>query len=203
MTPSDKSLYLELTKHTLLLARASGASVEIFRECALDNRPAVEETLSPFDADWKNKGLSAVTALAPLPVWWHLSSPAEATRHRTESALREFGRNLPHQLGSELQLTCCHAADGTPISPQGSAPWLLGLSTVEGLAATHAVAAAWKISSVRSESSTLSEIGGIVTALRQAGSGSVILWDLALDRSQLFLLSSRGVEGIASVLGGP
>ena len=202
MPPSEKPLYLELTKHTLLVTQASGTTIEIFRECALDNKPAVEETLAAFDPDWKTNGLPAVAALAPLPVWWHLSSSEEAARHRHESALREFGPSLPHGLTGQLELTCCHAADGTPISAQGSAPWLLGLCTAEGLSSTNATATTWKIAPARSESSTLSHTGGIVTALRLAGSGAVILWDLALDRSQLFLLTPRGVEAIVPCTAG-
>lgn len=196
MPLSDKPLYLELTKHTLLVTRASGTSIEIFRECALDNKPGVEEILSSLDPDWKANGLPAVAALAPLPVWWHLSSTEEAARYRTETKLREFGATLPHALTGNLELTCCHAADGTLISSQGSAPWLLGLSTAEGLASTGATATNWRIAPARSESSTLSHVGGIVTALRHAGRGAVVLWDLALDRSQLFLLTPRGVEAL-------
>ena len=209
MSTNEQPTYIELTKHTLLVARAAGANVELFRECSLDNKASVEETLAAFDPDWKTNGLRAVTALAPLPVYWHLASTEEATRHRSENALRDFGAALPHHLIGDLELTCCHAADGTLISPQGSARWILGLTQADSLTAATATAAEWQIESTRAESSTLAHLGAISTALRLAGNGSVVLWDLAVDRSQLFYITARGVEaavpctaGLDDIFGG-
>jgi PEGA domain len=202
MPTNELPTYIELTKHTLLVARAAGATVELFRECSLDNKPSVEETLSAFDPDWKTNGLRATTALAPFPSYWHLASSEEATRYRNESALRDFAATLPHNLLGDLELTCCHAADGTLISPQGSARWLLGLTSAESLTTITTTASDWRIESTRAESSTLSHLGAIATALRLAGSGSVVLWDLAVDRSQLFFITPRGVEAVAPCTAG-
>lgn len=194
---NEPPAFVEVTKNTLLLARASGATVEFFSECALDDKSAIEQALSVLRPDWNTQGLPAITALTPRSVFWHLASPEEAASHRTDEALRQFGVELPHQLTGALELTGCHADDGSPISPENAARWVLGLSSTVNLALTTALAAEWRIESVRAESATLAHIGAIVTALRAAGSGSVALWDLGVEHSQLLLITPRGIEGVA------
>lgn len=195
-TAISQTTYLELTKHTLLIARASGGYIELYRECAFDDKPAVEETLAAFEAEWKTGGLRAVSALHPTPTHWHLATAEEAPRHRTEESLRKFSATLPHHLKGKLELTACHAADGARLSPQGSARWLLGLTPADSITLAVAAASEWRIEPARIESSTLSHLGAIATLLQAAGKGSVLLWDLSADRSQLFLVTIQGVEAV-------
>ena len=195
-------LFVEFTKHALLVARATGTEIEAFRECSLDNKAAVEELLTSFQADWKTAGFEAITAFAPLPSRWHLATPAEAAKHRTGDALVKFAASLQPPLEEPLALVACQAADGLPVAPTGAAPWLLGFASAESLAATTAVAAEWQLRPTRTESATLNHLGAIAAALRHAGKGSVALWDLSSDQSRLFLISPAGVEAVSTCTAG-
>ena len=193
---NETTNYVELTKHTLLVAHTKNQRVELVRECSLADKFAVEATLSVLQPDWKILGIRAATALAPLPTYWHRASSAEASVHRTEDALRVFGANLPYGLSGPLELTACHAGDGTLLTPDGQARWLLGVTSESSLALAQTTAAECRITPIRTESVTLNHIGAIASALRLADEGTVVLWDLGADRSHLFLITSRGVQAV-------
>lgn len=193
---NESNNYVELTKHTLLVAHAKNGRVELFRECSLADKFAVEATLSALQPDWKILGIRASTALSPLPTYWHRSSSAEASVHRTEDALRVFGANLPYGLNGPLELTACHAGDGSLLTSAGQARWLLGVTSENSLALALANATECRITPTRTESATLGHLGSISSALKSDDQGAVVLWDLGADRSHLFLVTSRGVQAV-------
>lgn len=195
-TPHESTIYAELTEHTLLIARSRDACIDFFVELPLGKSSAIQEIFRALQPDWQDYGLRAHTALSPQPVYWHRSSLEEASAYRTEEALRQFGASLPHGLTDALELTACHAADGTLITPDGSARWLLGLAPETSLALARAHAAEWQIDPLSKESATLGHVGAIARALRLADRGSVVLWDLGADRSHLLFISPRGVDAV-------
>ncbi len=193
-TSNPKQYYVELTRHSLHAVRATGPAIEFCRECPLDQKPAVEELL----AAWSNSTpVQAVVALAPLQSHWHLSAGNEASRHRTDAALRAFAGNLPHGLEGPFELLSCHAEDGSAVTPVGNARWLINLAPTSSLEIAAATARDRQIDPLRLESGILNRIAAAATAVRHAGSSPVVLWHLGLENSQLFLVTSRGVEGVA------
>ena len=193
-TPNEKQYYVELTRHSLHAVRATGPAIEFCRECPLDQKPAVEELLS----SWSNGSpVRAIVAVAPQPSHWHLSAGNEASRHRSDAALRAFAANLPHNLEGPLELLSCHAEDGSPVTPVGNARWLLNLAPSSSLEAAALVARERQIEPTRLESATLSRLAAATTAIRHAGSSPVVLWHLGAEHSQLFLVTTRGVEAVA------
>ena len=198
-TSNEKQYYVELTRHTLHAVRAAGPAIEFYRECALDQKAAVEELL----AAWGNgTPVRAIAALTPLQSHWHLSAGNEASRHRTDAALRAFGGGLPHGFDGVLELLSCHAEDGSPVTPVGNARWLINLAPVDVLDAAVSAARERGIEAIRVESSILTRVAAAATAIRHAGSGPVLLWDLGVERSQLFLVTSRGVEAVTGCAAG-
>ncbi len=193
-TSNPKQYYVELTRHSLHAVRATGPAIEFCRECPLDQKPAVEELL----AAWGNGSpIQAVVAFAPLQSHWHLSAGNEASRHRTDAALRTFAGNLPHGLEGPFELLSCHAEDGSALTPVGNARWLINLAPTSSLEAATAGVRERQIEPTRIESGILSRIAAAATAVRHAGSSPVVLWQLGLENSQLFLVTARGVEGVA------
>lgn len=193
-TSNQKQYYVELTRHSLHAVRATGPAIEFCRECPLDQKPAVEELL----AAWGNGApVHAVVALSPLQSHWHLSAGNEASRHRTDAALRTFAGNLSHGLEGPFELLSCHAEDGSAVTPVGNARWLVNLAPTSSLEAAAEAVRDRQIEPVRVESGILSRIAAAATAVRHAGSNPVVLWNLGLENSQLFLVTARGVEGVA------
>ena len=199
---SPSNVFVELHQHALLAARVNGATVEFLRECPFENKAAIEETLAALQPDWKSSGLHAVLSLAPRPAHWHLSTADEASRHRSEESLARFAAGLPHGFTGPLALTACHAADGSPLTPKGANRWLLGATATESLTAAATAAAEWRIEGAATESATFANLGAVATALRLAGSGAVALWDIGVERSQIFLVTARGVEAVVPCAAG-
>ena len=193
-TSNPKQYYVELTRHSLHAVRATGPAIEFCRECPLDQKPAVEELLAALS---NGAPIHAVVALAPLQSHWHLSVGNEASRHRTDAALRTFAGNLPHGLEGPFELLSCHAEDGSTVTPVGNARWLINLAPTSSLEAATEAVRDRQIEPVRIESGILSRIAAAATAVRHAGSNPVVLWNLGLENSQLFLITARGVEGVA------
>ena len=193
--PNQKQYHLEVTRYTLRAVRTTGSIVEFCGECVLDQKTALNETL----AAW-NGGVSvrAVVAIAPRQSYWHLSNREEAARHRSEADLRAFATALSHGFTGPVELIACHADDGALVARTGNAPWLLGLASREALAAPITAITERRVDISRMESATLGRVGAIATASQLAGGGRVVIWDLGVDRSQLLLVTDRGVEGVSN-----
>lgn len=194
-TPNEKQYYVELTRHSLHAVRATGPAIEFCRECPLDQKAAVEELLAAWGS---GTPVRAVVALTPLQSHWHLSVGNEASRHRTDAALRTFAANLPHGFEGPLELLSCHAEDGSAVTPVGNARWLINAAPTATLETATAAVRERLIEPRRVESAILTRLAAAATAVRHAGSSPVILWHLGLEHSQLFLVTSRGVEAVAS-----
>jgi len=192
---TEKRYFAELTPHTLRLVRAGGAIVEFYREVPWEQKPLVAEALAAFGA---GSPARAIVAWAPSSVHWHLASATEAARYRSEVALRSVAAGWPHGFAAPLALTACHARDGAPVAEKGDARWLLGV-TASGLLANEVAAARERgLDPQRTESATLNLAGAITRALRLTNAGRVLLCDLGAERSQMFLVTAGGVEGVAS-----
>jgi hypothetical protein len=198
-TPPEKHHYLELTRHTLHVVRLAGNVVEFHRECAIDQKAALEETLTGWHEG--HTPVRATAVVAPQPTHWHLATKDEAARVRTDSDLRGFAAGLPHGLTAPLEIASVLAEDGLPVGP-GTGRWLLAVTATSNLDALLAPFAERKIEPGRPENATLACIGAAATALRLAGTGSVVIWDVGLDSSHLFLVRPKGVEAIASCAAG-
>jgi hypothetical protein len=191
---SDRNAYIELNRYTLRAARTAGSAIEFFRECPLDQKAVVEEVLASLGGGGR---VRAVVTVAPQPIHWHRSTAEEAARHRSEDDLRACAAALPQGAAQPFELITCQAHDGAPVQPDGKAPWLLGIAPASALA--HEIAAAKQrgFDLLRVESVTTGHLGAAVAAARAAGAGPVLLWNLGLERSQLFLASAQGIEAVA------
>jgi len=191
----EKQYYLELTRQTLRAARVSANKVEFLRECALEQKPLVEEVLGGLAAGaaWR-----AVTAVTPSPVFWHVSSADEANKHRGSEAVRQFVSGLPHGLAAPLEFVHCQVEDGAALATKGGTRWVAGVTSADALLDAAAALKERGIESTRLESATLGRVGAVASGLRWAGRGRTLVWDLAAERSHLFLITSRGVDAVVT-----
>ncbi len=192
---TEKQYYLELTRQTLRAARVSANKVEFLRECALDQKPLVEEVLNGLaaGASWR-----AVAAVTPASAFWHVSNSDEAAKHRGGEAVRQFMGGLPHGLTGTLEFVHCQVEDGAALATKGGTRWVAGATSSEALLDAAAALKERGIESTRLESATLGRVGAVASGLRWAGRGRTLVWELAAERSHLFLITSRGVDAVVT-----
>jgi hypothetical protein len=163
LPPSEeKRHYASILRHTVHAVRTRGQTVEFCRESALSAKTAVQKLVQ----DW-SEGLpiSAIVALDPQPVWWHLGNVSEASALQTDVEVRRFAGRLPHGLRGPLELIGCNAADGTGVSSGREERWLLGVAAGDALAAAAAEASERGIVTAAPGSATLGGVAAAATAL--------------------------------------
>ena len=194
----DTQYFAELTRYTLAVGRLSASGLELSSECPLENKAAVEETLTALKESWKKDGIDATVLIdSPAPIW-HLSSPEEALRQRSPDALRSIAAFLDGSEPSGVEVCGCDAADGGPIPPSGDQPW--AMTAVSSTAIDHiaTVLDGLAIRPNRYESAGMARAGAIAGSLRRGGDESVILWDLGAERSALVSITTSGIEAVAA-----
>ncbi len=195
LSTKTKRHYAEVTPHTLHAVRTAGTTLEFCQECAIDNKTAVTEIIHAWN---EGESVSAVAAVAPQPVCWHLSDREQARRLRVEPELRRFATRLPHGFRLPLEVIGCNATDGMPVAPDNPVRWLLGVTPANALAAAAAEAIERGIVTSALGSATLGRIAAAATAVRLDGAENVLLWDIGRGRSHLFTLSAFGVESVTA-----
>lgn len=192
-TSNSPQYYAELTGHTLHLVRASGAKIEFCRSCAFEQKATLSEMLAAWSG---GTPVPAMVATTPEATRWHLSSREEAAKHRTTEALQTLAASLAPELQGAVEFVACNAKDGLPIAASGTARWLLGATSQNAAAAALAVASEHKMKVAQSWSATLVRVGAVASALRAAGGGQVLIWDIANDGSHAILVGPDGVEAV-------
>ena len=196
---SEKSYFLETSRYTLTIARASDGKIEAVRECAIDNKPTLEEALTAIKPSWQVDGMALrVASISPSPTSWYLASSEEARRTRAESAIRSLLTGVSHGIAGDVELAGCNAEDGTTISPTGASRWVVAFASKESVENSLSVLKELKIETERIESAGLSRVGAIAASLKANNSGPVILWDLGPEHSQIILVTKNGVEGVSA-----
>src|SRR5271166_4595012 len=91
----------------------------------------------------------------------------------------------------------CNAGDGGPISADGTEKWILAHCPRETLGRACGAVPGVKADPAGAGPAALARVGAIARSLRAAGAGSVALWDLGTEQSNLLLVTAGGVEGTA------
>jgi hypothetical protein len=194
MSTRMKRHFVAITPHSLHVVRAAGDTIEHSSEGALAEAASVQAILS----DWSEGALvSAIAAVAPQPVYWHLSKPEEACRLRSDAEVQRFAVHLPHGFSTRLEVIGCDAADGLPVSSDDGRRWLLGVTPGDSLANAAAEAIERGIVTAALGASTLGCIGAAAAAVRLDGGGTVLLWDIGRKRSHVFTINLHGVQAVA------
>ncbi len=191
----DTQAIVELTHHSLHALRAVNGTVEAGGECVLENKGALEALLGAVAPAWKADGIKAAAAVWPDGAAWHFSTDTEAMLDRTGDSLRAIAATLRKDGGEPLTYAVCSAADGGPVTADGTEKWILACSPRASFEKAAGALAEHKVLSAGARPAAFARIGAISAALRQAGQGAVALWDLGTESSFLVLVTAAGVEG--------
>ncbi len=199
-TQNDQRHYLEINRHILRVITVSNNVVTALSEVTLINPGAIAKAMGPLrTSGTADEIYVAGAAINPFQTYWHVSTPDEASRYRTAETLQTFTASLPHAFGGNLALAHCLASDGEPVPAQGDSKWLLGITPVEAmLPLLERVSAEGNIATDRVFTATVAHIGALKAALGAEARTKVALWEWAESRSQIVLVSAKGVEAIES-----
>ena len=192
----EVQVIVELTHHTLHTLRAVNGTIEAGGECVIENKAALEALIGAVTPGGSADGLEA-TCVWPDGVDWHLSNDTEALLDRTDEAQRAVAAAANSGSRHAYAFAACSAANGGPISPDGTEKWLLAHCTCESLgrvaggipgtkleAAGEGPAAFARIAAARSRSSTIPTSASWSSASAACGSRA-----------------ARGSQGIGGALG--
>jgi TonB family protein len=199
-TQNDQRHYLEINRHILRVITVSNNVITALSEVTLINPGAIAKAMGPLrTSGTADEIYVAGAAINPFQTFWHVSTPGEASRYRTAETLQTFTASLPHAFGGNLALAHCLASDGEPVPAQGDTKWLLGITPVEAmLPLLERVSAEGNIATDRVFTATVAHIGALKAALGAEARTKVALWEWAEGRSQIVLVSGKGVEAIES-----
>src|SRR5271166_1694062 len=187
---------VELTHHTVHALRAVNGTVEAGGECAIDNKAALDALLAAVAPSEKADAAKAA-AVWPDGMGWHLSTDTEAILDRTADALRAIAGAAQGRSKFPFSYAACNAGDGGPISADGTEKWILAHCPRETLGRACGAVPGVKADPAGAGPAALARVGAIARSLRAAGAGSVALWDLGTEQSNLLLVTAGGVEGTA------
>jgi hypothetical protein len=191
----DSHVIVALTRHTFHAMRVAGDTVEAAGDCLVENKSALEGVLDAVAPAWRTEVVSASAAVWPDDAAWHLSTDTEAMLDRTGEALRAIAAAIQGDFSGTLAYAACGAGDGGAVTPEGTDPWVLASAPGDSLSRVTASLGQLKIVSDGVGPAAFPAIAAISAALREAGTGSVALWDIGTHQSQLVLVTGRGVEG--------
>jgi len=192
----EVQVIVELTHHTLHTLRAVNGTIEAGGECVIENKAALEALIGAVTPGGSADGLEA-TCVWPDGVDWHLSNDTEALLDRTDEAQRAVAAAANSGSRHAYAFAACSAANGGPISPDGTEKWLLAHCTCESLGRVAGGIPGTKLEAAGEGPAAFARIAAVSRALRAARKGSVALWDLGTDRSRVLLVTANGVEGVA------
>src|SRR5688500_3988254 len=169
-TADEKRHYAAVLRHTVHAVRTRGQTIEFCRECALSDGNSVQKLVQ----DWtEGLSVSAILAVDPEPLWWHLGDASDARALVTDVEVRRFAGRLPHGLPGPLEVIGCNATDGRGVAPGKPERWLLGVASGDAVAAAAGKALRRGIVSSALGSATLAGAAAAVTGAQRAGAGSV------------------------------
>jgi TonB family protein len=193
----ESHVIVELTRHTFHAMRVAGGAVEASGDCLLENKASLETVLDAVAPGWKTEVVRASAAVWPDDAAWHLSTDTEAMLDRTGDALRAIAASIQGDFSGTLAYAACGAGDGGAVTADGTDPWVMASAPADSLSRVTATLGQLKIVSDGVVPAAFPRIAAISAALRAAGTGSVTLWDIGTQQSQLVLVTGSGVEGTA------
>jgi len=194
----DSHVIVELTHRTFHAMRVAAGAIEAVGDCLLENKASLEAALDAVAPTWRTEVVRASAAVWPDNAAWHLSSDTEAMLDRTPDALRAAAASIQGDQGGPLAYAACGSAEGGAVTAEGTEAWVLASAPGESLSKVTSALGQLKIVSDGVGPAAFSRISAISSALRAAGGGSVALWDLGTQQSQLVLITGAGVEGVAA-----
>ena len=195
MSSTIKRHYVAVTQHTLHAVRTAGNILQFSDECALVEVSSSQRILREWSED---APVSAIASVAPQPVWWQLVEAEELRRLHSEGELRGFAARLPHGFRGPVEVICCDAASGMPVSSNGDqhGRWLLGVVPGDSLADAASETIERGIITTGLGASALAGIGAAATMVRLNSGGAVLLWNIGHNHSYVFAIGLRGVEAV-------
>jgi TonB family protein len=195
---AETQALLELNPYSLHALRAAGAAVEAAGECALENKAQLESLLDAVLPDRKVAGAKAACTVWPSSMSWYVSSDTEAMLDRTDDAIRAILAGRLKDPSAPFAYACCSAADGRPVSADGTEKWIAAFTSVADLEEASNRLLELKVDPTDVTAGAFAGIGAVSAALRGAGGGgTVIVWDLGARDSHLILINSKGAEACA------
>jgi TonB family protein len=190
----ETHVIVELTHHSLHALRAVNGRIEAGGECLLENKTGVNALLASVSPDGWAQGLVAEAFIWPDDAGWRISTDTEAMLDRTDEALVAIASKDMRNAKDPFAYATCNADDGRPVTPDGTERWVLAYSSSDSLGRVAETLSELKIESDGAGPAGFARIGAISTALRLAGKGAVVLWDLGNERSHLLLVTPSGIE---------
>ncbi len=190
--------FIELGETNLIIARANlretPRAVDTIREIALSDNAAVESLLGEIKTAGSPARAVALLRLKSRQAF--LADAALAQKIKTSSAAEEFAKEKLSDAGAPAW-SWVNAKDGR--APENGEPWLLDATPKSSADETIARLKEWSFELLRCESAVLSLTGAVATALQTAQAGSpVLLCDISETRTDLYLITAKGVTGFSS-----
>lgn len=199
-SPSGSGNFVEINDHSVIVIRTSpsnGASrIETWREIALQNRmEAAEAIRGIFPEGSADAPVAVQCAVRPAQRAFKIASADEARQHATAAAARALVTpGLPAGFETS-EIACMYANDGRLLG--GGAPnrWIAAAVSRESLDAASAMLTEWNLKATRIEPAAFGFLGAGRAALATRRTDEpLVVWDAAANTSDVFLLTSAGVE---------
>ena len=188
--------FVELTPNALQVIRVDSGAVCFSRNAALDNKAILELLLNEASAGWQENGWTASLATFLPATSWHLVGDDKVRALGANATLGALAGTLPHGLSGDTMCTACSAGKGAPIDTAGESRWVVAIAPAEGLSKLQTLAERCNLRSNTTGPAVLDHVGAISRLLRATGQESVALWELALERSHVFLVTGNGIEAV-------
>ena len=205
MTSDDAptTSFLEVGEQTVVLARArlgrGPRLVEELAEVWLGDPEFATTVIHEFLPAGAATG--PVVLLRPRSRSTLRATADQATKVTDEGAVRQFIRHRFDAAGERAGWAWCTAEAGD--RPTEGRLWVLDVMLSPGCAETFEQLTRLGVAPRRIQSARLTEAGALVDAVAsQPASGPVLLCDIGEARTDLLVISPRGVENVATVAAG-
>ena len=194
--------FLELGEQTLVLARARTGpglrTVDELCEVWLGEPDAALATIREFVPAG---AAGPVVLLRPRSRSTLRATADQGAKIADEDGLRQFIRHRFDAAGQQAGWAWCAPEAGGPPAP--GRPWLLDVLLAPACAETFEQLALWGIAPLRCQSARLTQAGALVGALGSEPAAAPLLFcDIGETRTDLLVITPRGVESIATVAAG-
>jgi hypothetical protein len=190
---------VEINDHAVIVIRTTLANgsvrIESWREIALQNRmEAAEAVRAIFPEGTSESPVPVHCAVRPTQRFFKIASADEAKQHAGPAAARAFVTSALPAGFEPAEIACLYAGDGKLIGG-AHGRWIAAATPRESLDSINAMLTEWNLKPVRVEPAAFGFIGGSVAALANRSSDEpLVVWDAGANHSDLFLVTSAGVE---------
>lgn len=189
---SEKTYLVDVSEFTLQIVRASGRTIEVYHECLLDDRPAIEQALASVAG--KANPIPVLAAVSPKARFAHRANDDEAKSLRSAEVIAAHAATRNFNVAPPFVTTVCGVEEGRPVAAQGQAKWLLVGAGETSIKEAITYLAGFNVKPSLVSPAVTGHLGAVTTAVQaEANGGPVVVWDLGETHSWLFLVGARGV----------